>query len=134
MTPKIIRTMRHWLGRETSKENPVELAPSRIEFQLTYGSLLIGTLGLQNGVWEFAYSDEFRTQSKIRSLIEFPDMARTYRTEELWPFFSTRTPSLKQTAVRALIEKEHIDPNDEARLLQRFGRRTIANPFELAAS
>ena len=133
MTRNIIRKMRHWMGRE-QETSRAHLQANRIEFQLIYQSLLIGVLAYQNGVWEWAYSEEFKAQDKVRPLVEFPKTTQVYRTEELWPFFATRVPSLKQTAVRALIEKEHIDPNDEVKLLERFGRRIVANPFELKAA
>jgi hypothetical protein len=130
MTPDIIRKMRRWMGRG-QKPPRAGFQTRRIEFQLTYGSLCIGVLAYEDHIWEWAYSGEFKAQDKVRPLVEFPDTSRIYRTEELWPFFATRVPSLKQTAVRALIEKERIDPDDEVKLLERFGRRTVANPFEL---
>lgn len=133
MTHKIAQQMRRWLGR-TSKIRPSEPSPQRIEFQLMYKQMSIGILALQSSVWEWSYSDEFRAQEKLVPLIEFPDVNRTYRTEELWPFFATRAPSLKRPDILQIIEREHIDKNDEVALLKRFGQRTITNPFELVSA
>ena len=136
MTSRITHKIRAWLG----KADPQPGAPARTEssaraeFGLFYGELLIGTLCLSDGVWQWSYSDEFRAQDKVVPLIEFPDVNRVYRTEELWPFFSTRAPSLKRTDILPIIAAEQIDPTDEAALLKRFGRRTITNPFVLVAS
>ncbi len=138
MTSRILNKMRSWMGRQTSREAaPYEgAAPAapRVEFLLTYGPLTIGTLSYELGFWEWNYSDAFRAQDKIVPLIEFPDTNRPYRTNELWPFFATRAPSLKRTDILPILEAEHIDPNDEVALLKRFGRRTITNPFELIAA
>ena len=42
-----------------------------------------------------------------------------------------RIPGLKQPAIKEILEKESIDKENEAALLVRFGRKTIANPYEL---
>lgn len=134
MTHKILRQMQHWLGRVPNKPRPSESTSQRIEFRLTYKQTLVGVLTLQNLVWEWRYSDEFRAQDKLVPLIEFPDVNRVYSTDELWPFFATRAPSMKRPDVLQIIEREHIDKNDEVALLKRFGQRTITNPFELVSA
>lgn len=106
----------------------------RVEFMLTYQNFPLGTLSYQDSIWEWRYSDQFRAQNEIVPLIEFPDVNGTYRTEELWPFFATRAPSLKRPDILQIIEREHIDQTDEVALLKRFGKRTITNPFELSAA
>lgn len=134
MTRNIFRQMRHWLGQVPDKPRSSESASQRIEFRLTYKQIPIGVLSLQNSVWEWRYTDEFRAQDKLVPLIEFPDVNRIYRTEDLWPFFATRAPSLKRPDILQIIEREHIDKNDEVALLKRFGQRTITNPFELVSA
>ena len=138
MTSQLLHKMRSWLGRsadsgDVSRASLLVVAP-RVEFQLCYGALLIGTLAWDNGIWQWSYSDAFRAQDAVSSLIEFPDVDRIYRTHELWPFFATRAPSLKRPDIQPILLAEHIDPNDEVALLRRFGRRTITNPFELVPS
>jgi HipA-like protein len=111
-------------------------APLDVEarFLLRHKGTTIGTLALSQGEWTFSYSDEFKSGSSLRTITEFPDVDRTYVSRELWPFFLMRIPSLRRTAIRDIIAKEQIDEHDEAELLKRFGRETIANPFELVAS
>jgi len=133
----IIRQMRAWMGKTPnhSAENSSFSPPHpRVEFILTYEDFPLGTLSLTNSIWQWKYSDQFRAQTDIVPLIEFPDVNATYRTEELWPFFATRAPSLKRPDILQIIEREHIDQADEVALLKRFGKRTIANPFELSAA
>ena len=96
---------------------------AHVSFALVYKDMVIGHLSLRDGRWSFAYTDEFRSSRKIKPLMMFPDVEKVYQSEELWPFFQMRIPSLKQPVVRALIEKEHIDQNNLVELLRRFGRR-----------
>ena len=118
---------RGWLGRE-AMQTPAEAVA---RFRLCYGRLPVVDLSVKDGVWMLRYTDEFRSQDKLRPLVEFPDVERTYRSEELWPFFSMRIPSLQQSSIRRIVDSEQIDETDEVKLLQRFGRRSITNPFEL---
>lgn len=104
---------------------------ARALFRLCYGQLPVVELSAENGLWTLRYTDEFRQQQNVRPLVEFPDVERTYVSAELWPFFAMRIPSLQQSNIRGIVDREHIDETDEVRLLQRFGRRSITNPFEL---
>ena len=106
----------------------------RATFELRYGELTVGFLHLEDGMWEFRYSDAFRAQDTVRPLIDFPDVSKVYRQEELWPFFWARIPSLAQPKVQEVIAKEGIDARNEVELLRYFGRRTIADPFLLIAA
>ncbi len=100
-------------------------------FLLTYGDLLIGTLSAKQGLWHFEYSEEFRTQNDLRPILEMPNVNEVYQSPNLWQFFAMRIPSLEQPEIEEILEREHIEELDSIRLLERFGKRTIANPFEL---
>lgn len=100
-------------------------------FGLMYGSLPVGTLELRSGVWHFDYTEVFKKQNKIPPIVGFSDINKNYKSEELWPFFMSRIPSTNRPAVKEVINKEHIDETDLAALLDRFGKKTISNPFEL---
>jgi len=102
-----------------------------VKFTLFYKELTIGYLNLDNGVWSFEYSDDFKNQSIIQPLTDFPDIDKVYSSEELYPFFTQRIPSLSQPKVKAVIEKEKIDKTNEVELLKRFGKVSITNPFRL---
>jgi HipA-like protein len=106
----------------------------RESFRLIHGSLTVGTLTVENGLWTFKYSEDFRKRQDLRPIVQFPDTSRTYNSEELWPFFGMRIPSISQPAVRNAVRQEGIDANDKVQMLRRFGRRTISTPFELVGT
>lgn len=95
-------------------------------FNVNLGKLLVGTLLYSAGVWYFSYSTEFKLQSRILPLANFPSKDKEYSTRDLWPFFASRIPSNAQLQIDKDKPKE-----DVVTLLRRFGRRTIANPYEL---
>ncbi len=107
--------------------------PSNAEatFKLTYQTLEVGTLSLKKGKWTFAYAEAFKNQDRIKPLTNFPHKHKIYVNEELYPFFVERIPGLGQPKVQQIIKKENIDRHNEAALLQRFGKVSIANPFQL---
>lgn len=103
----------------------------KAEFLLLYKELEIGHLKLDKGVWQFAYSDEFKNQREILPLIDFPDTSKIYKEAQLWPFFSYRIPGLNQPMVKDIIQREKIDQKNEADLLKKFGHFSVFNPFIL---
>lgn len=121
------QAIREWLGRE-SIQTPTD---AKAHFRLLYDQIPIADLSVSDGCWSLRYTDEFRSHQELRPLVEFPDVDRTYTSDELWPFFAMRIPSLQQSNIRSIVEREQIDATDDVKLLQRFGRRAISNPFEL---
>ena len=97
---------------------------------LKIDNLTVGYLSCKNGEWIFKYSEEFKAQTEYHMIIGFPDLNEEYHSDELWPFFRIRIPGLKQPLVREIMIKENIKEN-EYDLLKRFGKKTIANPYEL---
>ena len=95
-------------------------------FNVNLGKLLVGTLLYSAGVWYFSYSNEFKLQNRILPLANFPSKDKEYSTRDLWPFFASRIPSNAQLQIEKDKPKE-----DVVTLLRRFGRRTVANPYEL---
>jgi HipA-like protein len=121
-------------GRSYTQMNREIIPPSNSVhevFKLRLGDLPVGVLSVRGGQWTFRYADEFRAQQKLRPLPIFPDVNKVYESNELWSFFRMRVPSLKQPSVRRIVDEQNIDSKDEVKLLKRFGRRTISNPFEL---
>jgi HipA-like protein len=119
---------KEWLGFARSVKGPPK---AHAKFLLTYDDLLIGTLTVEDGLWKFEYSDKFRSEENFRPIVEFPDVNKSYINEELWQFFASRIPSTKQPEIEKILKREHINEDDAVGLLKRFGKRTIANPFEL---
>ena len=105
------------------------------KFILSVDKIEIGILSSKEGEWWFKYSDEFKKfEDKYNRIIGFPDLNKIYKSKFLWPFFKIRIPGLKQPAIREIIAKENIDDSNEAALLKRFGKKTIANQYELVMS
>lgn len=104
-----------------------------VTFALHYGDLQVGRLKFEGGKWEFRYAEAFRSQTELRPLTNFPDLDRVYVDADLWPFFAQRIPSLQQPAVKKFMAKRGLKEVDQVTLLRCFGKRTVANPFELKA-
>lgn len=107
---------------------PIE---EKLALKVMLDSHEIGTLIAEKGEWIFSYSDEFRKQTEIKPIADFPDVKKKYRSRSLWPFFALRIPSPEQPAVREFIHRQPQQKADEGILLKEFGARTIANPFRL---
>lgn len=132
MLSSLKRAWRELLGADEVAAPAVAAAPEReAAFALFLGKVHVGVLSVSDGQWKFFYSDEFRRHEELRPLVSFPDKTAVYTSDELWPFFAMRIPSLKQPAIRERIAREHIDQGDRVKLLRRFGARTIANPYRL---
>ena len=106
----------------------------KASFILTYDKLIIGFLNVQDGEWEFSYSDEFKEQDELSPIVDFPAKDKVYKSTELWPFFASRIPSLSRPSVKKVLNKTQIDSNDLVELLKLFGQKTITNPFNLQAA
>lgn len=104
-----------------------------ISFMLTLGQLEVGRLEIVNDKWRFTYSETFQKQQEFSAITDFPDKNRDYTSEDLWPFFALRIPSLAQPRVKAWAKAQRSEEAvTEAALLKRFGRETAANPFVLS--
>ncbi len=101
-------------------------------FTLSVDEIEIGILHCEDGQWMFKYTNEFKKHTdEYNLIIGFPNVDKEYQSNSLWPFFRIRIPGLKQPAVQEILEEEDIDKENEVALLKRFGRKTIANPYEL---
>ena len=109
-----------------SQQDVVLTADEDALFSLNLGKLLVGTLLYSDEMWHFSYSDEFKTQNCVLPLANFPSKDKEYSARELWPFFASRIPSNAQLQIDKDKPQENI-----VTLLRKFGRRTVANPYEL---
>ena len=116
------------LNGQEEIETPIN---ESIAFELKYKKILIGILVLENGIWTFEYSEEFKNQDILAPLTDFPQLEKIYKSNSLYPFFLIRIPSLKQPKVQQEIKEHDIDERNAVDLLKFFGHRTIANPFLL---
>jgi HipA-like protein len=101
---------------------------------LYYKQFHIGTLWFEQETWFFSYSEQFKKDPIIAPLIQFPDLNKTYKSKDLWPFFASRIPALNQPFHEKKIKKNNIDRNNPLKLLEVFGQKTISNPFRLSAN
>jgi HipA-like protein len=123
-----------WFNKNNDalEEQIVQPNNQSAKFILSFDNINIGSLSWKDDVWYFKYADEFKNHSsEYNRIVGFPDLDKTYQSEILWPFFQVRIPGLKQPAIREILLKEKIDKSNEVALLKRFGRKTIANPYEL---
>ena len=130
--------MKNWLNKIFKNEEQEEEfhtpKNAHADFILKYKNLVVGYLNYNNGKWLFQYSDEFKNQNKIDVLLDFPKKDQKYEGLTLWPFFAHRIPGLGQPQIREIIKDENLNSQNEIDLLRRFGRKSITNPFELAAT
>ena len=124
---KILSTP-EWLDNLTTPKN------KKASFILTYEKLIIGFLNVENGKWEFSYSQDFKSQDELEPIVDFTDKNKVYVSDELWPFFSSRIPSLNRPSIKETLNKSNIDSTDIVELLKLFGQKTIANPYNLQAA
>jgi len=141
-----LKDLKDLIFKSQGLENVSTPPDKKMTFLVMHDEKHVGTLELENGKWSFSYSTFFKKgfhksksgEQKRASLpgplFGFPDVEKNYESEILWPFFAGRIPGLKQPDVQAIIEREQIDKNDLAALLERFGKKTISNPFELTLS
>lgn len=130
----MLRKFINWFGKgEDDFEMQVQLPQDEsAKFNLLVDDIRVGSLYCENGQWFYKYSDDFKNHShEYNRIIGFPDLNATYKSDTLWPFFQVRIPGLKQPAIQEILSKEKIDKENEVALLKRFGRKTIANPYEL---
>lgn len=122
MTHNKISKKFSWFINSKGKNNTIEDKP--VEFILKFDKLKIGILSFTDNTWFFSYSEEFKSQKEILPLVNFPTVNKEYMSDELWPFFVSRIPS---TAQRQLSEENQATTT----LLKIYGRKTIANPYQL---
>lgn len=100
-------------------------------FLLFFNKLPVLVLSKNPQGWKMFYTNEFKDQDKLKPLLPFPDVEKTYRSTELWPFFAVRIPSIARPEVQRTVREEELNYDDVAAMLNRFGRKSIADPFEL---
>ena len=112
---------------DSDETNLQAVKGSKGRFDLMLGTLLVGVLMYEDGVWSFSYSDEFKAQDKYEPLVNFPNLTQQYKSDQLWPFFASRLPG-----VSGLKEDER-ENTDVLSLLKKYGRHVITNPYKLVA-
>ncbi|GHB52925.1 HipA N-terminal domain-containing protein [Mongoliitalea lutea] len=130
--------IKKWLNKEDEiflqdfAEARLDMGKESAKFHLHLHDFKVGELSFNDGKWSFKYSEEFKSRSnQLNLIIGFPDVHKTYVSQELWPFFKIRIPGLKQPLIREILHKENIEDTNQVKLLKRFGKKSISNPYEL---
>lgn len=112
---------------DSDETNLQAVKGSKGRFDLMLGTLLVGVLLYEDGVWSFSYSDAYKAQNKYEPLVNFPNLNQEYKSDQLWPFFASRLPGVSE-----LKENEKKNP-DILALLKKYGQHVITNPYRLVA-
>ena len=112
-------------------ENTTNKVSNGISFVLSYKDIAIGYLTYNNNTWMFLYSEEFKNQKDLSTILEFPDVTKIYSSDTLWPFFANRIPSYSQPKVEDYIKKHPEAKNNIVELLKYFGGISTNNPYRL---
>lgn len=109
---------------DSDETNYKAVAGESGKFDLYYSRLLIGTLSYERGEWKFVYSEDFKNQSEIATLVNFPSTDQVYTSSQLWPFFASRLPGAAQV-------DSTLDNVGIVELLRKYGKHVITNPYIL---
>lgn len=127
---RLINLLKNFRWNASDSANyTLEDAPNST-FVLSLGNINVGYLEFQDDIWQFYYSNEFKSQNEILPLVNFPDKEQTYQVngDNLWPFFMSRIPG------ESRLKKDGKDKMDLVSLLKFYGKRTIANPYTLSST
>lgn len=123
--------LRHLRSISSGRGEELMDRSSKAVFLLCFDDLPVLVLSCNADGWKMFYTEEFKSQDRVKPLVPFRDVNKVYRARELWPFFSVRIPSIARPEVERTVREEGLDYDDVAAMLSRFGRKSIADPFEL---
>lgn len=91
----------------------------------------IGKLS-HNGNYNFSYFETATGAAKAgwEPLEAFPELDRTYESENLFPIFSSRLPDRKRRDIKKILEKYELSEFDEFQLLRKSGARLPIDTYE----
>lgn len=130
----MLRKVKSWFSKDPDEVTMPLTKDKDAKFLLLVDNIKVGYLCSRDGDWYFEYSEDFKKHLDYNLITGFPELNKVYKSDELWPFFRIRIPGLKQPVVQEILKKEKIDKDDEVELLKRFGKKTIANPYELVVA
>jgi hypothetical protein len=92
---------------------------------------IVGVLS-RNGRYEFSYATEVNEALRhgFELLPPFNDIKETYKSDVLFPVFSSRLPDKKRKGINDILSKYGLDNYDEYVLLKRSGARLPIDYFE----
>ena len=81
----------------------------------------VGRLEARANGYEFRYDEAAGDVAGFEPFLSFPDLARTYRSEELFPFFGNRVLSPRRPDYPIYLERLGLDIADPVEILARSG-------------
>lgn len=92
---------------------------------------VVGQLS-KNGQFEFSYGFEVKQaiENGFKLLISFEDTNKTYKSDILFPVFSSRLPDKKRRDIDKILNKYELDEYDDYKLLKRSGARLPIDNLE----
>src|SRR5579859_1232688 len=82
------------------------------------------------GNYFFKYLPTFKSLN-LAPLPGFPDLARVYESQDIFPFFEERIPDTRRPEIREWIKKHGLSEEDKLSLLAALGRKAVTDSFEL---
>lgn len=92
---------------------------------------IVGQLS-KNGQFEFSYGFEVRDaiEKGFKPLISFEDIDRVYKSDILFPVFSSRLPDKKRKEIDKILLKYGMEEYEDYKLLKRSGARLPIDNLE----
>lgn len=86
----------------------------------------------KNGGYIFRYGDEYKEAEKVgfEALASFEDMDAEYKSDKLFPAFSSRLPDRKRTNIQDILKKYGLEEYDEYQLLKKSGAKLPIDNLE----
>jgi len=97
----------------------------------TRRNYIVGQLS-KNGQYEFSYGHEVKEaiDNGFELLIPFSDIKKVYKSDNLFPAFSSRLPDKKRRGIEQILLKYDLQEYDEYELLKRSGARLPIDGLE----
>ncbi|PKM57038.1 MAG: DNA-binding protein [Firmicutes bacterium HGW-Firmicutes-3] len=98
---------------------------------VTRRNYVVGEL-CKNGQYEFSYGYEVQKaiENGFELLISFEDINKTYKSDTLFPTFSSRLPDRKRRGIERILSKYGLDAFDDYTLLKKSGARLPIDTLE----
>lgn len=96
---------------------------------------IIGQLSKNSSQYEFCYGHEVQKaiNKGFKLVIPFDDISTVYKSDVLFPAFSSRLPDSKRSGIEKILAKYDLKEFDEYKLLKRSGAKLPIDNLEFVA-
>lgn len=118
-------------GRDVSRKNNRDYIYLIWKDPSTRRNYTVGELS-KNGQYEFSYGHEIREaiEKGFEPLISFQDINKVYKSDTLFPTFTSRLPDRKRRGLEKILLKYGLEEYDTYKLLKRSGARLPIDNLE----